>query len=101
MKLYSVYDNKSKSYGPIFGVAHDAVAIREFGSALSQERSPLAKYPDDYELHLLGQMVDEFPADGVSTPIVATVPVCVITARAWVDAQPGAGIQKLSIAKEA
>lgn len=64
MKLYAVYDNKSKSYGPIFEVGHDAVAIREFGSAISVERSPFAKYPDDFELHVIGEKAAEFPHGG-------------------------------------
>lgn len=109
MKLYSVYDNKSKSYGPIFEVAHDTVAIREFGNAVAQERSPLAQYPDDFELHVVGEKAPEFPVpqdddpffSWHGSPLRGMVPVLIITARAWLDAQPRkSGIEQLSLLKE-
>lgn len=90
-KLFAIYDVKSESYGPVFGVPHDAVAIREFGAALSNEQSPLAKYPDDFELHCVGEFVDDMgrrfvrPEGDAHPDDNARV---VITARQWIDAQP-------------
>lgn len=111
MKVYSVYDKKSCSYGPLFEVQHDAIAIREFGNAISQERSPLRQYPDDFELHVVAEKALEFPVPVeqrdvesrfIPSPVVGLVPVCVITARAWLDSQPkpAAGMQQLSLLPE-
>lgn len=107
-KIYSVYDKKSSSYGPLFEVGHDAIAVREFGNAIVQPRSPLAQYPDDFELHVIGEKVSEFPVpmhpDAVMspTPIIAWVPTSIISARTWLDSQPKtAGGQQLSLMPEA
>ena len=83
--LYSIFDNKSKSYGPVFSVPHDAVATREFGGAVSNEQSALSKYPDDFELHALGVFHDD--GNGEEHPVVGQGVRVVITARQWVDAQ--------------
>lgn len=95
--VYSVYDNKSKSYGPLFAVGHDAVATREFGAVMSQPDCPFVKYPDDFELHRLGEFndagfaPDEMPLMGYQDTRV------VITARQWLDAQPKKPESQLSL----
>jgi hypothetical protein len=104
VKIYSVYDKKSCSYGPLFEVQHDAIAVREFGNAISQERSPLRQYPDDFELHVVGEKASEFPHPSWQEqgPIVCYVPSMIISARAWLDSQPKpAGLQQLSLLPEA
>lgn len=101
MKIFAIYDNKSKSYGPVFECAHDAVAIRELGAAIMQERSSLARYPDDFELHVLAEKASEFPKEGFVTPIHSLVPAVVITVRAWLDAQPKADAGQLPLKLEA
>jgi len=83
-KMYSVYDNKAKSYGPVFSVAHDAVAIREFGSACQAESSPFSKYPDDFELHVIGAIYEGDEIE--NTPFVGWLPVTIITARSYLSA---------------
>lgn len=81
-RLYAIFDKKAKSYGPIFGVPHDAVAIREFGAAVESPNSVLAKYPEDFELHVVGSFFD----DSVM-PVVGFEPTVVITASAYVASQ--------------
>lgn len=96
-KMFSIYDRKSGSYGPLFCVPHDAIAIRELGAAMQQERSTLAQYPDDFELHCLGEFYDV--EEGVAR-IVATTPSVVMTCRQWLDAQPKR-MEPLNLVKEA
>lgn len=96
-RLYSIFDNKSKTYGPIFGVPHDAVAVREFGGAVLNEQSGISRYPDDFELHRIGEFRDvEGPVDLVysaeqAVSIVSVVEpadvVVIITARQFLDSQ--------------
>ena len=87
MKIYAIYDKKSESHGPLFECPHDAVAIRELGAAVAQERSTLARYPDDFELHYLGDKAANWTASELA-PIPPCVPEVVISVRAWIDAQP-------------
>lgn len=97
-KIYSIFDRKSTSYGPLFCVPHDAIAVRELGAAMRQERSSLAVYPDDFELHCVGEFHDEVV---VGTPVVGTSPVVVMTCRQWLDAQPKARMEQIPLALEA
>lgn len=87
-RVYSVYDVKARAYGPVFGVGHDAVAIREFGAAISQNGSTLGSYPNDFELHCVGSFSDPDECGSGEMPIVGFVPMIVITARQWLDSQP-------------
>lgn len=92
--LYSMYDIKSDSYGPIFALGHDAVAVREFTAAVMSENSQIGKYPDDFELHVLGEFYDDDKQIGVDVNgedviLVGRVegikPRTVITARQVLD----------------
>lgn len=87
-QLYAMYDVKARSYGPIFSVGHDAVAVREFGAACGAQGSVLFSYPDDFELHRVGSFDDD--GEEVSMPVMGCVTTVVISARQWMDAQPKA-----------
>lgn len=53
-KIYSIYDMKSESYGPLMAYPTDGVAIREFEQIATSE-GIIKKFPDDYSLHHLGE----------------------------------------------
>lgn len=92
-KLYSVFDSKAQSYGPIFGVPNDVVATREFVAVVVAKDSVINKYPDDFELHCVGEFLDpdEVVPEIAKTPVVGFVPAMVISARQVLDAQPVTG----------
>lgn len=85
-QLYAIFDKKSESYGPLMGVAHEAIAVREFGSACDSSDSFLSKYPEDFELHYLGDFSDvRGDCEGTNVkPVVGAAPMVVISATAWI-----------------
>jgi len=86
--VYSVYDVKAEAYSPLFMQAHDAAAVRAFGELLSDRQSLAAKYPEDYELHVVGEF-EECPATLSESVLSGGVPRVVITGAQWVQAQAG------------
>ena len=50
MKLFTVHDNKSQSYGPIFQAKTTVDGIRMFEQLCSDPQSFPAKYPADFVL---------------------------------------------------
>lgn len=56
--LYAVFDKKARAYGPIVSAAHDAVATRDFVAACSDGQSALSRFPEDFELHGVGEFQD-------------------------------------------
>lgn len=56
MKLFCVYDKKAAFYsGQIFAEESAIQALRGFDTAVNAERSQLSQFPDDFELHQLGE----------------------------------------------
>lgn len=59
-KLYAIYDKKAETELGIFEHPNDLVAIRDFSQACTyknpqtNEKSQIAKYPEDYCLVCLG-----------------------------------------------
>lgn len=74
--LFSVYDLRAKMYSPPWACMNDEVAIREFGLMCRAEKSPIGKYPEDYELVILGSWDTEtgqlFSAERVERVMRAT-----------------------------
>lgn len=56
--LYSVFDVQSKAYGLLIAENHDAVATRNFAAAVMEPGSTLNKFPQDFELHRVGEFHD-------------------------------------------
>jgi len=54
MKLYSIYDTKSESFGPLLEMHNDGVAIREMTETVNQGNGMLSLHPQDFHLYDLG-----------------------------------------------
>jgi hypothetical protein len=55
MKMLAVYDVKSESYEVPFFKVNEQIAMREFALVCRDEQMLMNKFPEDYELHLLGE----------------------------------------------
>lgn len=57
MRIYSVYDNKSKTFGTPFFQMADAQALRAFTMEVNRahEQNFIFHNPEDFSLHLLGE----------------------------------------------
>lgn len=68
--VFSVFDSKAGSFSTPFFSVNKAVALRDFGQAVNDQKSQLFLYPEDYILFELGSFDD---STGVisshSTPI--------------------------------
>lgn len=94
-RLYAVFDKKAQAYGSVMVVAHHAQATREFVAGVEQEKSVLAKYPEDFELRCVGWYYDEEPdRDG---PVFSIAPEVVITAEQVLAMRP----REMTLVKEA
>lgn len=56
MRIYSIYDRASGLYDSLLLLPADASATRIFLEACGDSRSPISKYPTDYELWYLGEL---------------------------------------------
>lgn len=54
MKLYAVRDIKADCYTALHPCANDAIAKRSFLEACNDPNSQLVRYPEDYQLYLVG-----------------------------------------------
>lgn len=75
MKLFSIFDLKSISYGPIFECGSKEEAVRMLVSSCSSQESNLSKYPEDYCLSEVGYFDRDTGVVSMETP-----PVHLITA---------------------
>lgn len=66
--LLSVFDKKSKDFGPIYTAKNQATATREFINAC-QENTNWKKYPEDFCLCQVGEFDTE---TGKVTPLEST-----------------------------
>lgn len=64
-ELYAVYDQKAKAYLPIFEVANEDLAVRQFAQVINTPQHPIGANPEDYRLFCLGTKDIE---SGVVTP---------------------------------
>lgn len=54
MKMYSIRDSKAEAYHPPFYKHTHGEAERDFQNLVSDEKSNLWKYPEDFDLYFLG-----------------------------------------------
>lgn len=55
MKILSLYDKKAGRYGNPFTAVNNAVAVRDFAAACKEPKTPMAMFPDDIELRVVGE----------------------------------------------
>lgn len=69
--LYVVRDVKAEDVGEQVMVCKtDAVAVRGFVDALSAPQGFMAKYPEDYELLVVGALRDDGTIEAYERPVV-------------------------------
>lgn len=77
-RIYGIYDKKALVYlnGVLMTFGTDSEATRVFAQVIAAGKSPLSEYPEDFELHYLGDIdLDEVridPALGVRENPVTT-----------------------------
>ena len=54
LQIFSLYDEKAKSYNTPQYMGHKGEGIRALQTTLEQKDSMLGKYPEDYSLYKLG-----------------------------------------------
>lgn len=65
LKVYAIRDSKAQVYNtPFFQKSHGE-AERSFDQLVKDEKSMVAKYPDDFDLYYIGEYDDQ---DGVLKP---------------------------------
>lgn len=80
--LYQLYDRKAQAVsGPIMIYKRDAAAVRLFHSVLSDTRTEPGRYPEDFELRLIGEQ-NEYTAQ-----LTALEPQIIATGTQWVEQQ--------------
>lgn len=58
-QLVGIYDKKAKCYISINEVPNTAMACRDFMSACKDEKSTLAKFPEDFQIEKIGEFNDQ------------------------------------------
>lgn len=58
VKVFSVYDVKTETYGIPRFVNHIGSMVREFGDAVKDVKTYLCQHPEDYRLYELGEFDD-------------------------------------------
>ena len=58
-KVFAIFDKASQTYGNPFVAINTAVATRDFWQACKEPKSPMALFPRDIELHLIGEYNEE------------------------------------------
>lgn len=79
LKVFSVYDSKSETYGRPFCAKTKGEAIRDFTDVANNKDNNIGKYPTDFALFHLGDFDDN---SGVVTPL--SVPVSLGLAQEFV-----------------
>lgn len=74
LQMVAVRDLAIQAYHRPFFVPHPAMAVRGFMDEVKRAESDLAKHPEDYELHSLGEF-DE--SNGLAVPHANGVQVLV------------------------
>ena len=69
LKIYSIQDSKSKSFGQVIIQRTHGEAERWFKHEVNKPQSFLGQYPEDFDLFYLGEMdSNEGKIVGLSTP---------------------------------
>jgi len=68
MVICSVHDSKAGVFLTPFFARSRLEAIRSFGDAVSEPKSPLANHPDDYVLYCVGTWDDNDPSASSFVP---------------------------------
>jgi len=58
LQIYSVRDNKAGTFSRPFFEHTDAAAVRAFTTAARDNQSQISQFPDDFELHKIGEFDD-------------------------------------------
>ena len=66
MRIYSLFDKKALSYGPVMAFPNDVMAIRAIEMEMNNAKSVVASYPSDFALMHLG---DYDESKGVLSPL--------------------------------
>lgn len=76
--IYSIYDRKAQYYLPVFQHRSNADAIRDFANVVTSSETPIAQYPADYDLVIIGsldlesgQITPQYPCGTVLNGLVA------------------------------
>lgn len=56
LKMYAIYDKKSKKYDQPFFAFNDIFAKRRYLIMQSEAKSPLAMWPEDFDLQRIGSV---------------------------------------------
>lgn len=88
MKIYSIFDKKVGTYGPVMSFQDEINAKRYFGACVVNADTIVGMYPEDYVLTYIGEF------DDVSGCITAdNMPTHVIEALACVAVRDQASLQ--------
>lgn len=88
MKIYSIFDKKVGTYGPVMSFQDEINAKRYFGACVVNADTIVGMYPEDYVLTYIGEF------DDVSGCITADhMPTHVIEALACVAVRDQASLQ--------
>jgi len=58
LNVYSIRDTKSETFAPPFLQKTNGEAERSFRQLANDEKSQICRYPEDYDLYLLGEYDD-------------------------------------------
>lgn len=85
-RLYVVWDIVAKAVASVVLVyAGDPAAVRGFGDALGDPKSPYARHVEDFELWCVGELLESV-ADGdavLAAPAVVPLSEVVLTGKQW------------------
>lgn len=56
--MFGLFDSKAAVYGTPFFMPNQAMAMRGFGDMVNDNRSMVAKHPEDFTLYMLGEFDD-------------------------------------------
>lgn len=82
LRVYSIRDSKAEVFNVPFYKKTHGEAERDFATLVNDEKSMLAKYPDDYDLYFLGKYDDcTGKLDSLDTPQHIVKAVQLVKAR--------------------
>lgn len=66
MKVFSIFDEKAKCFGPLWPMKHNGEALREFSDITADKNGRIGKHPEDFKLYSLGTYDDN---SGALSPV--------------------------------